>query len=212
MGIWIHTTEVVFVFRSRAYDAHAKSSFCAADRFSDMMNTWLLPSGKGTRLAASAPCNSNQIPDRTILSPRHHWAMYHFHKHKEEIKSSSHLQEPPEERQRRRERGQAQPQSLGPLRVRTHNQLGAWVMGGWGGGSREARGLARSEHRRAARAWGTGRGGGWGRRARRSRCLSTAGGTTRRGPGSLRQTGARFRASSNTPAAGWEGGGRGEGW
>jgi len=36
------------------------SSFCTADRFSDMTNTWLLPSGNGTRLAASAP--SRNLP------------------------------------------------------------------------------------------------------------------------------------------------------
>jgi hypothetical protein len=55
---------VVFVFRSRTYDAHAMSSFCTADRFSDMTNTWMLPSGNGTRLAASAPCSDNQNLNR----------------------------------------------------------------------------------------------------------------------------------------------------
>lgn len=60
---------MVFVFRSRTYDAHAMSSFCTADRFSDMTNTWMLPSGNGTRLAASAPCSDNQNPNRTTLSP-----------------------------------------------------------------------------------------------------------------------------------------------
>jgi hypothetical protein len=119
--IRIHTTDVVFVFRSRTYDAHAMSSFCTADRFSDMTNTWLLPSGNGTRLAASAPC-SNQKPPIAQLSvptiPAQRNAPFH------QEKSPSHLKEPSEERQRRRERGQAQPQSLGPLRVRGHNQLG----------------------------------------------------------------------------------------
>jgi hypothetical protein len=54
------TTDVVFVFRSRTYEAHAMSSFCAADRLSDMANTCLLPSGKGTRSAAPAP--SRNLP------------------------------------------------------------------------------------------------------------------------------------------------------
>lgn len=54
------STEVVFVFRSRTYDAHAISSFRADDRLSDITNTCLFPSGNGTRLAAPAP--SRNLP------------------------------------------------------------------------------------------------------------------------------------------------------
>lgn len=145
------------MFRSRTYDAHAMSSFCTADRFSDMTNTWLLPSGNGTRLAASAPCSNNQkTPMRTTLSPHHPSATQTHHS----IKTNRKVPFPPQGTSRgtaaspRTRPGtapeprtsassQAQPVRQGRLRVKNGGTAGGegWV----------------AEDRRAARAWGTGR-------------------------------------------------------